>query len=411
MFRTENRWMNALSWFHSVLLFSGFYMVLAAAFNLEEQEVLKIWFGSLWLFVPVISSWVFIRKLKGFIGYLLGGILIVALVTAVSQNLLTLIFSVLIFGIRAYVRVIRGRMNDKELPGEMKEIELWEIPTLLDQPQVYHWILFIVFYITLIYLKQNELLKWMFGALLVEIFVTYIHSSLQQMTNYVRENCHIAHLPVKAIQRMQRAVLGITLAILIALVLPSVFCGKEPLTALTEIKFDFNIQIEEEQPETIEEMANPGEAMREMLGGEERKPNVILEAIMNALVYIIGIAGCAAAVFVVARICRKLMNSFENGQDMDEIISLDDEGETLATKIQRVRKERDFKSVKNKIRKNYKKLIKKHMKGKPAGWETPEELEEKAGLKEANISEEIHAVYEKARYSQHECNEQDLARM
>ena len=142
----------------------------------------------------------FIRKLKGFIGYLLGGILIVALVTAVSQNLLTLIFSVLIFGIRAYVRVIRGRMNDKELPGEMKEIELWEIPTLLDQPQVYHWILFIVFYITLIYLKQNELLKWMFGALLVEIFVTYIHSSLQQMTNYVRENCHIAHLPVKAIQ-------------------------------------------------------------------------------------------------------------------------------------------------------------------------------------------------------------------
>lgn len=411
MFRAENRWMNVLSWLHSVLLFSCFYIVLAGVFTVSEGEAIKDWLGSLWLLVPIITSWLCIRKLKSFLGYLVVGIAVVGLMALITGNLLTLVFSLMIFVIRGYVRVIRGKMNDQELPGEMKEVELWEIPTVLDKPQIFHWILFVIGYFVLIYLELDYLLKWLFTALVMEIFITYIYGSLQQMTTYVTENCHIAHLPVKAIQRMQRAVLGITLAILVMLVLPSVFYGKEPLIALREIDLNWELQVRQEQEQENLEMMDPGEAMREMFGEEVYEPNVVLQTILNIITWVVGITGSIVAIWAVGRICRNLMNSFENGQDADVIISLDDKSESLVTKIRRTRKERDFKSTKQKIRKSYKKVIKKNLKGKPAGWETPEELEEKAGLRAVDISKEFHEIYEKARYSQYECDDNDLEKI
>lgn len=407
MFRTEDRWMNVLSWIHAVNLFAGFYLLVAGILKFGESESVGFWLNSLWLLLPIISSWLLIRKVKGFLIYLLAGVGTIAVTAFLSKNVLTLVFSVLIFVIRAYVRVIQGKMKNQDLPGEAKEVELWEIPTILDVPKAVHWVVYVVLYWGIILTKEHELLKWMFGLLLVEIFITYVYGSLSQMKNYVVDNCHIAHLPVKTMQRMQRAVLGITLVLLIVFVLPSVFYGKEPLTAITELKFHWEFSLEEESMEMMPEMADPSVAMEEMFGIEYKEPNPILEKILDILAYALGTIGIFIILWGVWQVCRNMMNSFEKGQEADEIISLE-EGDTLVMKLQRARKMSNRNSARQKIRKTYKKVIRRSLKGNPAGWETPEELEEKAGFQEQETAKQIHEIYEKARYSQRECNDNDV---
>lgn len=412
MFHTENRWMNLLSWCHSVLLCSGFYLLVSGIFGLNELESLLVLANSLWLFIPVIGSWIFIRKVKGFFTYLLAGLVVIAVTAFLSQNVLTLLFSIIIFVIRAYVRIIQGKMNDPDLPGQVKEVELWEIPTLLDVPEAYYWIEFIVLYFAIIFLKQNHLLKWMFLLLFAEIFITYIYSSFSRMKKYVVNNCHIAHLPVKMMQRMQRAVLGITVVLLVVFVLPSVFYGKEPLTALSNIDLNFELNILEDEMQEMPVMPDPGKAMQEMFGVEEQEPNVVLEAILNGIIYIIaGIVGIGI-LYAVWYMCRKMMNSFEKGQELDEIISLDDAGESLAVRFRRSHNRTEYHSFRQKIRREYKKLIRKNVKektkGNPVGWETPMELEEKAGMTPDEVSNVLHEIYERARYSEKACYEDDL---
>lgn len=343
--------------------------------------------------------------------YLLFSVVTVGIITVLSgNNILTLLFSVLIFTIRAYVRVIQGKMNDPDLPGQIREVELWEISTILDEPKVYHWVVYVVLYFGIIFLKQNDLLKWMFLLLLAEIFVTYIFGSLSQIKNYVVENCHIAHLPVQAMKRMQKAVLGITLAVLTAVILPAVFYGEEPLTRLAELELHMNVNLEEDVLDSMPMMQDSGKALEEMFGVEQQEPNVILEMIFQILAHIFMIFGSIVGVYAVWHICRKMMNSFEMGQESDEVIYLD-EGESLTSRIRRAARRSEKQSIRQKIRKMYKKTIKKNLKGKPTGWETPEELEEKAGLRGRENGGDFHEIYEKARYSRGECDEEDLKKI
>jgi hypothetical protein len=50
------------------------------------------------------------------------------------------------------------------------------------------------------------------------------------------------------------------------------------------------------------------------------------------------------------------------------------------------------------IRRRYKKTIKKHRKDLPALYESPNEIEEKAGLINNDEMKDLHSQYENARY-------------
>ena len=61
-------------------------------------------------------------------------------------------------------------------------------------------------------------------------------------------------------------------------------------------------------------------------------------------------------------------------------------------------------NTEEKIRRYYRRQILKYAKTKPAGTETPEELEERAGMKHTSEKERIHEIYEQARYGNVPCS-------
>ena len=64
-------------------------------------------------------------------------------------------------------------------------------------------------------------------------------------------------------------------------------------------------------------------------------------------------------------------------------------------------------SVNMRIRRKYKKIIRKSSKERPKGWETPYELETGAQLQEDESMKVLHKVYEKARYSKDGCTKEE----
>lgn len=404
MFRTEDRAAAVLSWIHGILLCSVVYLLLACIPYMEEEKAKLFYLRSLWLLIPMVISWFAVRKIKGLLLYLLTGVVVTAVLWGISGCVITAALSAALFLIRTYPRFVRGKMID-DMPGEAIKIEIWEIPTFLDKPQVVYCSVFLITYLVAILAKRHTLLLTIFYILMAEIFVIYMHASIVRLKNFILNNRRIANLPVKTMQLMQRAVLAVTLVILLLFVLPSVFYGKEPLTQISEWKFDHKTGMPEIEEEVRTQEHDSMEAMKELFGAEEQKelPQWVKQ-IFDVLLYLILAAGVVAILIGLYRYLRKMMQNFANGQGEDEIILLgSDETKLLAGK----RKNKGWglaRTPQMKIRKAYKKLIRKNLKERPSGSETPSDLEKKAGLQDTVL---LHSLYEKARYSKEECTKEE----
>ena len=107
---------------------------------------------------------------------------------------------------------------------------------------------------------------------------------------------------------------------------------------------------------------------------------------------------------------QRAMKSFvEDGED--EIIFLGkeaDEGGKRGGLMDRRKKERFF-SAGRRIRRMYKKALRRRIKEDIRGSETPSELEDKAGLhSDKSPYDTVHELYEKARYGKEECTKEEL---
>lgn len=447
IFKIEDQLLAVLSWMHTVLLFSGFYLLLAAILNLEKRQGFKYLGNCLWLFLPAISSWFAIRKIKGFPGYLAVSAAVTAFLWIVSKNPMTILFSGMIFLIRCYPRVGRGKRRQEEF-GDVEEKQIWEIPTILDQPRVPHWLIFTGCYLGIILVRGSYLLGTVLALLIVEIFICYAFHSIHSLKEFIHTHKRIANLPVASMQRMQRAILGITVVLLVLFVLPAVFYGKEPLTGLTKLKAVMNIEVPvEEEAQPMEVQADGG--MQDMLETIRQEDSFQIPAWVEQLFEIITyiliglmIVGAAAAVYLAF---RHMMASFALGREEDEVILLDVQEAQSRRLARKIRRERDS-SPDQAIRRAYKRTIRKYSGVTPDGWKTPRELEESAGLRKSGCGngatidydetagqdgkkltavrhsveteyicenvqemetdlERYHEIYEKARYSALHCQE------
>lgn len=415
MFRIEDRIAAVLSWIHCVFLAAAVYIFAACLPVLEEAEAAVFGLHCLWVLIPVAASWFAVRKINGLPLYLLVGAVVTAAVLILSRDILAAVLSIFVFLMRTYPRVIRGKMLE-DMPGDAVEIELWEIPTFLDYPKAVHCLLFIVVYFAVIISKRHFLLISLFYVLLAEIFLIYIYASVVRLKEFITDNRRIANLPVKTMQLMQRAVLCVTLFLLLLFVLPSILYGNEPLTRLSEIQLDLNVNLESEAGMMAAE-ADGMQEMLEMIGEQESfEWPEWLKQLGNVLMYLICAGGVAAVAVLLYQAFRRMMQNFANGQGEDEIILLDgDESEILRGE----RKKRDVFWVRTpgmKIRREYKKMVKKNLKTRPFGWETPTDLEQNAGMAAAAGENgrgmkdytKFHMLYEKARYGKTECTKDEL---
>lgn len=401
-----------LSWIHILLVGSGLYLLTSLLYAGKTPAELLA--ESLWLIFPAVLSWVFIRAIHSLIVYLLCSFIVCALLAGLSHSVLTVLLAAFILLVRCGTRIKKGHIKRlmMEMPGEagaQLSRELWEIPTFLDRPVPGHWAAFAFYYAICFITKRDDLLKWIFYLLLADVFVCFLFGYLESMWDFIRENSKIANLPVHSIQKVSKILLLISVILLGLILLPSALYGREPLTALRDNikpgKFTPPTEeiLEEERPDNF-----TGSNL-DMIAGTPTEPPAWLIAVTNVFMYLIVLAAAAALLNAIYRACRNALSYFSQDEE-DEIIFLGtEETDSLrrGTRPGRAQKERRT-SPNQKIRRIYKKTLRRSLKERPAGWETPSELEEKADLPQDAATAHLHSLYEKARYSDEDCTAEDV---
>lgn len=401
-----------LSWIHDVLLFDGLYMVLAGFIGMEIREAQFYAVKGFFLIIPVIISWILIRKLKVLLAYVISGAAVTFIMGAVFNSVLTGVLTALIFIIRGYVKIKKAQLKKEmqDMPGETAanmDMEAWQIPTILDKPHPWHWILFGAVYITGILAQTEYIWHWEFYLFVAEIFVCFAFCYIDRMWEFLKERRKIANMPVNMMKRVSRIIFGISALALVVFILPSVLYEKDILSDL--VGMFYNAQANGEiGPMEFENLGGGG--FEPFYAGEleEKEPPVWLVFLGRAVAFLVVAAVIVVLLRIIYKISRNSIRSFgEDGED--EVIFLKKSEEEERRRLGGRKKEKgsEMLSVNMRIRRKYKKIIRKSSKERPKGWETPYELETGAQLQEDESMKVLHKVYEKARYSKDGCTKEE----
>lgn len=424
---------------HALALFWVFYPPAAAALSMDGPQGAAFCFTGILLLIPVVLSFYGIRKIKRLIPYLLFGML-VSLFTGISGGyaayflcsvlkspgsgetpavlyaggILAGILSLLLFLIRSYIRIKKGQLQKalKEMPvsetGRLI-LEESEVSVFLEVPHPLHWIFFAIHYVIGALVKSSLYWHMAFYLFLADVFICFTWQFTERFYRFLREHERTANLPVPTMKKVVKIIFGMAFLILLLFVLPSLLYGKEPLSALTPIEYELPADIPEMETPAPKGM-NP--AMEELLSMEEAvEPPIWLQHFFTLLFYLLSLIVCGALLVMIYRACKKA-GEFFAAESEDEIRFLEKSfsDRNLSLKKKKSVSASDL-SVNLRIRKYYKKTLRKTLKSSPKGTETPSELETAAGLSADESRRILHAGYEKARYSECGCTEEEWRRL
>lgn len=415
--KEKSRALILLSWIHDILLFEGIYVLAIAVWNIQGQEVIIFLLNGLFMIFPISLSYIVIYKCRSLWIFLAFSLIMTWGMHTLSGNIITSWLTVFVFLFRFYVKMKQGeiRRKMKEMPNQacaQEEKEMWEVPTLLDAPRIPYCLFLAGMYLYLLTLDRRGLLYLMLGLLASEFCVCLAYCYLESLEGFVKKNIRVANLPAGAMKKIGNAILLTGLAALVLFMLPAAIYHKEPLA---DIRLN-PLNLEGQMADLYQENTEPDYMMEELLrlkSQAKKTPGWLL--MVSDLLYIITLTGL---IFVVIKLIiigiRKAMDSFSEDGD-DEIVFLGKEDNIMTEKrsLRKPGKKEGFRSPERKIRRLYKKLIRRSLKETPYGCETPLELEQKAGLYPTNPEKtdadicRIHELYEKARYGKDACTQEE----
>lgn len=414
--KEKNRILILLSWIHDILFFEGIYVLAAAIQNSEGQELAASLLNGLFLLFPVILSYIVVCRCRNLWIFLVFSFAVTWGMRTVSGNLLTGLLTAFIFAFRLYVKLKQSeiRKKMKEMPGEagaQEDAETWEVPTLLDTPRIPYCLLLAAMYLGMLSFHRKGLLNLMLGLLAADLCVCLAYCYLERLDGFVKENIRIANLPAGTMRKIGNGILLAGITGLLLFMIPAAVYHKEPLENLRFDPLDTDGQI----TEFYEETAEPDYLMEELLqlkSHAKKTPEWMKK--FSELLSTLTLAGIIyAAVKIVLKAIQRALESFADEEE-DEIIFLGKEDSSMTEKKRMLKQDRkeEFRSPDRKIRRMYKKRIRRTLREKPSGNETPLELEYKARLYENNEPEKgdidrIHELYEKARYGKEPCTQEE----
>jgi hypothetical protein len=315
-----------------------------------------------------------------------------------SCGIFTGTLSMAVFLIRLGSKIRFGRMKRDFLDfhGRTASFPLheWDVPDILTRPRPLHWIWFTLLYILGMAGKFTTCLHCLFGIVFVDLFVCLGFCYGDGLCRYVSENQKIAHLPVSAMRRIHR-MNGIFAGVLLLLfLLPAVFYGRE---------FQFNPAFENTGIAADEALTQPQDEMPDFSAllpeGEPAPTPEWLEHVMQFFGVLLAVLFALFMIRAIAGWLKKIGLEFSTEDQADETVFLLTEPTDSIGHALRQRRAAHF-SEGSKIRRRYRKVIRKATKGQPNRWATPSELEAQAALPDTEEMRTLHEAYERARYAQ-----------
>lgn len=400
------RCLRIAGYVHATLFFALMIPLVYAAADLADPAGAGIlYLKCLLIAVPVIITERAVKRTKGLAAYLLicmillGSILGIAGLTKPSGAYAVCYYIGMCTetSVIAFMRLQR-RLKDSEKrrasePFAAKESEFLDTPF----PALMWY--FVVVYIFGLCLDAKDLCDMAFYSAAVYLFLAVIYTYFRMTQSYLERNKRTKGISGNRLYGIGLMMLLIFCMLLFIGILPSVFMTNQ--RKYTDIRHWFDdvelVPYEYESDARFEESVSGGMGIMELLYDGEPVPEP--SAFMNAVFWIIAGICIAALVYGILLAIIQIFKDFrgshdENGDIIEEI--KEKEKTVRQRAAEKMRGGAD--SAAQRIKRRYRKMIRKHRKDRPAPYESPAEIEEFAGLKEDEQMQQLHKEYEAVRY-------------
>ncbi len=407
-----NRHLEIMEWIHATLVFSLFIPLVYAIVTLTPAEgTLVFYLKCLLVAVPVVVTGITVKRVKLLSVYILVCLALLAVIYGLVAGLPQLMGgsgfvgapvvcyrigmlaeTVIIAGIRLVDRVKRKRYESRRETDPFAP----HTESFLNRPSMSNGY-FIVMYFIGIFFNSKLLCDCALFSAIVYLFLALAYTFFGTTEQYLMLNKRTKGIPKKRLYAVSGGMVCLYAALLLVVVVPSfLLINARRYTDVREwfgdvplVPSAYESDMEFQAPNA--DMGGLPELLLESMD-EAPEPSKVWEVLFWGL----GIAMAIVIVWGIVMAIKKIFEDFrreldENGDRIEDL-----EEETGGKRIAAAAREQDSETIK--IKRLYKRTIRKHRKERPAVYEAPTEIEAKAGLAEDAAMQELHVKYERVRY-------------
>lgn len=404
---------RASGWIHATLIIAIIIPLLYALSTDQQYAIVQtLYYKSLVIALPVILTDLAADRCKGLFSYLIMSLLIfiataaVGLTVSGSMRHSTMLLAYLLLLLCETTVLIINRLIErlhkkKEAEAIKNEDPTWQpLRHTLREPAFPVLIYFLVVYSIALNLDCPPVCNAALFSAAVYVPVTFLYQYIDETEHYLALNKRTCNLPSKRIYGIGNGMLAIFLLLFMLMALPALFTvSNRHYRDLRKWEPDIEIDYVEPMPENTQD--NSGEDLMAALLAEYGEP----KPAPYWLILLSDIAEAAVFLFLGIMLLKMIRNTFrdfrgvndENGDLVEEL----EEAREEASQIVMPASHRIL-TQKERIRKEYRKTIRRHRKDRPAPYESPMEIETNAGIADTAEGRELHRNYESARYGREE---------
>lgn len=402
---------RSLEWLHVLLVLSMLApLIYIADKQMEPGQIYRLYFAGYLLLLPIIGLMKAERGCKNFIQFLavflclcmvvkigaqkMGGLVLnesAAVVYWVCMMICTVLIAAGAFATRMY------RIRKKEA-RENQDTTWIEEGFRLDRPAKGYMVVFVLIYITGLFRICPQICNLALYSTFAYLLVVISHEYIEALEEYLKLNesmYQVRNIPYKRIYGIGKAFFIGYLLFLFLTVIPAILTADDrKYIDIKAVKFQKEIAPEDiyVQP-PMEMMTEPMFAEAEAEPIIPREVLLVLDVLLYGMAVITTVIILGAAIWAIRKELARFAKATDEEEDVVESLEPVKEDEKIF-----IGKRTWKRTEEDKVRRLYRKFIRKHRKELPAIYETPTEIEVAAGVADTEEGKAIHEKYEQARY-------------
>ena len=406
--------LKAMEYLHATLLFVVFVPLIYAVTQWSDPAGTgDLYLKCLLVAVPVIVTERAAKQVRSVILYFMISALLLAGVGGTAKLIVFLTgekgvykgyeicYCVVMIAETFFVIIKRFADRVKAAKWKREEPLAAGLVSFLDNPTISLVWYFVVFYLIGFCFNAELLCDISFYSAIIYTFPALLYEYFGKTKAYLEMNKRTEGIPRRRLYGVSFSMFLLFSMLLLVGMMPAVLlAGWRQYTDIREWFDDVKpIPFEFEGDAGFQQPAVGGEDWMELLNDGRPAPEP--SKVANAIFWVVGIACVLAFLYGVLQIIRQVLQDFrnsrdENGDRIEEI--KDDQNLQQKEDILNRKRRHGAESEAERIRRRYRKTIRKHRKDKPAPYESPAEIEEYAGLKNDEQMQQLHRDYERVRY-------------
>lgn len=404
--------LKLIEYAHATLLFALFIPLLYTIGELQEpSETVVLYLKCLLIAFPVVATEQAVKRVKSLTLYILICMALTAGIAYITGTFVCFLHQRRYLEIRELcycigmvletVFIIIKRLRDRLREAARKKDNDFladSNESFLNTPSLTFVWYFVVMYVFGICFYSKMLCDLAFFSAIVYLFLALAYKYFETTKMYFLLNKRTKGIPKRRLYGVSAGMmLGFGMLLLVSIIPSILLVGQRRYsdirTWFDDIEFiPYDFTYNSELQGDVDGNADWMDLLND--GKPTPKPSKVITMVCWALVAI-----CVVCfVYGVVQTIRQVFCDFKNGLDEngDKIEELEDKDNIFGEEALKLHFRSN--SEAEKIRRRYKKMIRKHRKEKPAVFESPIEIEELAGLKDNEEMQKLHKEYEAMRY-------------